>query len=272
MSATEAKSMRVEGRRDAASELRERLERYYVRYYRDTLGLPDWATLAVGRGNEEALDGGRVGHLQGILGSFAGRSLLNVGCGTGGFNVAAARAGARSVGVDESVEAVAICDLKRTLGSGGSYAPAAAEHLPFRDASFDLVTCISTVEHVVDVAASMREMVRVLKPGGALFVYAPSGWALHEKHYKLRWVPWFPRPLAKLYLRLKGRPTGFVETLNALSVRRCRRLLEAAGARVEELTVPEDDARAPGVTGAVLRAYGRAFKPYIALLARKPAA
>jgi 2-polyprenyl-3-methyl-5-hydroxy-6-metoxy-1,4-benzoquinol methylase len=272
MSVTEATSLPVEGMRDLTAELRERLERYYVRYYRDTLGLPDWPAHAAGRAREEEIDAGRVAHLQGILGLFAGRSLLNVGCGTGGFNVAAARAGARSVGVDESVEAVGICDLKRLRGSGGSYAPAAAERLPFRDASFDLVTCISTVEHVDDVATSLKEMVRVLKPGGALFVYAPSGWALHEKHYKLRWLPWFPRPLAKVYLRLKGRPTGFVETLNPLSVRRCRRLLEAAGARVEQLTVPEEDVRALGLKGALLRAYGRAFKPYIALIARKPPA
>jgi 2-polyprenyl-3-methyl-5-hydroxy-6-metoxy-1,4-benzoquinol methylase len=272
MSATEARSLRAKVRPDVVAELRDRLQRYYVRYYRDTLGLPDWPAHAVGRGAEEEKDDERVARLQGILGLFTGRSLLNVGCGTGGFNVAAARAGARSVGVDESVEAVGICDLKRALGSGGSYAPATAEHLPFRDASFDLVTCISTVEHVDNVAASLREMVRVLKPGGALFVYAPSGWALHEKHYKLRWLPWFPHPLAKVYLRLKGRPTGFVETLNPLSVHRCRRILVAAGAQVDELTFSEEDARAPGLKGAVLRAYGRVFKPYIALVARKPAA
>lgn len=270
--------MRVEARPDVAAKLRDRLERYYVRYYRDTLGLPDWSARAAGRGAEEEIDAGRVADLQGLLGPFAGRSLLNVGCGTGGFNVAAARAGARSVGVDESVEAVGICDLKRVLGSGGSYAPATAEHLPFRDASFDLVTCISTVEHVDDVAASLREMVRVLKPGGTLFVYGPSAWALHEQHYKVRWwpwlwlwLPWLGRPLAKVYLHRRGRPTGFVETLNWSTAGRCRRALEAAGAEVRALPGQEDH-KTPGLKRVLLRAYSRVLKPEVALLARKPAA
>ena len=250
--------------------LRERLTRYYVDYYRDTLGLPDWSARVTARLTEEETDAGRVERIEVALGSLAGRSLLNVGCGTGGFNVAASRAGARSVGVDASVEAVAICELKRALGSGGCYAAAEAEYLPFRGASFDVLACISTVEHVRDVGAALREMVRVLRPGGTLLVYAPSGWALHEKHYKLRWLPWFPRPLAKAYLRLRARPTGFVETLNPLSVRRCRRALEAAGATVEEVPVPEERPCSHGIPGALVRAYSRVFKPYIALLARKP--
>jgi len=249
------------------ARLQSGLARYYTRYYRDVLGLPDWPAHVARRAAEEETDAGRVARLEEHLGPFEGRSLLNVGCGTGGFNVAAARAGARGVGIDASLEAVRLCGLRRALVEGGTYAAAAAEALPFRAGSFDLVTCISTVEHVADVAASLREMVRVLKPGGALFVYAPSGWACYESHYKLFWLPWFPRPLARLYLRLRGRPTGFVETLNTLSARRCRRLLEAAGARVEELDV----GGAAGAGGALVRAYYRALgvKPYIAIVARK---
>ena len=247
--------------------LRQRLEHYYEQYYRDTLGLPDWSARVAARLTEEDVDAGRVARMQETLGPFAGRRLLNVGCGTGGFNVAAEQAGAHAWGVDVGEEAVAICQLRRKRHAEARYAVAMAEALPFRDAAFDIVICLSTLEHVANVEASLHEMVRVLRAGGALFIYAPSGWACYESHYKLPWVPWFPRVLARLYLRLRRRPTGFVETLNVLSARRCRRALEAAGAQVRELDLePRDDA-----TGRLVGAYYRTLgvKPYIALSARR---
>ena len=253
--------------------LRERLTRYYVDYYRDTLGLPDWSARVTARLTEEETDAGRVERIEVALGSLAGRSLLNVGCGTGGFNVAAARAGVRSVGVDASVEAVAICELKRALGSGGCYAAAEAEHLPFRGASFDLLACISTVEHVRDVGAALREMVRVLRPGGTLFVYAPSGWALHEKHYKLRWLPLVPAATGQS-LSAAARPAdglrGDAESAERASVPAGTRagpapLLRKCRCRRRDRALMASRARWSA-------GYSRVFKPYIALLARKPLA
>ena len=253
----------------AEARLNAGISRYYTRYYRDVLALPGWQERVAGRLTEERVGSRQTSSIERVVGSFAGRRLLNVGCGTGGFNVAAERAGARTCGIDASEEAVAICGLRSALQTGGRYAVAEAEGLPFRDASFDLVTCLSTLEHVSDVERSLTEMLRVLSPGGALFVYAPSGWTLYESHYKIAWLPWFPRALARLYLRLRGRPTGFVDTLNALSARRCRRILEAGGARVEVL----DGGDGEMMGGRLVRAYYRTLrvKPYIALLARKPA-
>jgi len=252
------------------ARLRTLLDRYYTRYYRDTLGLPAWRERVAGRLAEQEFGRDQLRGIERAVGEFTGKRLLNVGCGTGGFNVAAERAGARTWGIDTSQEAVTICVLRRALGVGGHYAGAAAEALPFRDGAFDLIVCLSTLEHVADVEASLTEMVRVLRPGGGLFLYAPSGWAWYESHYKLPWLPWFPRPLARLYLRRRGRPTEFAGTLNALSVRRCRRALELAGARVEEISVGTEEQTGGPLLRACYRTLG--VKPYIALVARKPAA
>lgn len=250
--------------------LRALLDQYYTRYYRDLLGLPGWRERVAGRLTESEFGRDQLSGIERALGEFTGKRLLNVGCGTGGFNVAAERAGARTWGIDTSQEAVAICALRRTLGVGGHYSAAAAEALPFRDGAFDLVVCLSTLEHVADVKASLTEMVRVLRPGGGLFLYAPSGWACYESHYKLPWLPWFPRPLARLYLRRLGRPTEFAGTLNTLSVRRCRRVLELAGVRVEEISVGTEEQTGGPLLRTCYRTLG--VKPYIALLARNPAA
>ena len=249
----------------ASDALRARLTGYYTRYYRDTLGLPGWERMVDGRLTEESFGEEQLTRIEQEVGALAGRKLLNVGCGTGGFNVAAEGAGAHAWGIDAGEEAVAICQMRRGRDAGTRYAAAMAETLPFRDAAFDLVVCLSTIEHVADVDASLREMMRVLRTGGVLFLYAPSGWACYESHYKLPWIPWLPRALARLYLRLWGRPTGFVGTLNLLSARRCRRALEAAGARVRDVDLGPPEAK------GLIRAYYRAMrvKPYIALSARR---
>jgi SAM-dependent methyltransferase len=145
-------------------EVHERLRRYYTAYYRDTLAIPDWATLVELRQTEERLEAQHLERVRRLVGpaAFRGR-LLNVGCGTGGFNVLAAAEGARVVGVDESGEAIGISGLK-ACKAGGSVVQAHAEALPFPDRTFDLVYCFSAIEHVHSIGDSIREIVRVTRP------------------------------------------------------------------------------------------------------------
>lgn len=254
------------------SRLRALLEDYYTRYYRDTLGLPDWRSKVAGRQGEEHVEVERVEAVSLIIGrSLRGLRILNLGCGTGGFNVAAERAGAATWGIDTNPDAVRICRLRRELGAGGRYAVAGAEDLPFPADAFDLVYCLSTLEHVRDVERSIAEMVRVTRPGGAVVLYAPNSWSMYENHYKVFWLPRLPRPLARLYLRTLGRPTAFVDTLNYLTPGRCTRLFLKAGAAVEPFGLVKPDGPAASFGGRLVRLYYRVFHiaPAIQLLARK---
>lgn len=55
--------------------------------------------------------------------------------------------------------------------------PVAADmeaRLPFDDASFDLITCVEGIEHVVDRHRTLRELRRVLKPGGVMLITTPN--------------------------------------------------------------------------------------------------
>lgn len=253
--------------------VRRRLADYYTRYYRDVLGIPGWRELVAARMDEEAYETGHLARVEQLLGRpIAGLRVLNVGCGTGGFSVTARRAGARAVGVDAEPDAVAICRLKAECGGGGAAVPGAAEALPFRDGAFDLVYCFSTLEHVADVAAAVREMVRVAQPGGAVYVHGPNALACYEGHYKLFWLPLMPKALARLYLRLRGRPTGFVDTLNPLLSSRIQRLFRAAGAAPAPVAAAEALPREAGSPlWPLVRAYYRLFgvSPHIEILALK---
>jgi SAM-dependent methyltransferase len=255
-----------------AIELRESVRRYYTAYYRDTLALPDWATFVELRQEEEQrLEEQHVERVRRLIGPevFQGR-LLNVGCGTGGFNVVASGAGARAVGVDESGEAIAICGLK-ARAAGGTFVQAHAEALPFPDGTFDFVYCFSAIEHVHSVANSIREVVRVTRRGGIVYLHTNNAWAWHEGHYKILWVPFLPRWLGRLYLRGRGRPPAYLDTLWRLTPRQLVRAFRAAG--VSDVVFHDNDA--PRESGSrlwpVLRWYYRltGVSPFIEIVARR---
>lgn len=259
----------AEPRAGDAAAIRARLEAYYRHYYADALGIPAWRELVAVRLADADYEEGRLNRLEAALErSVAGARVLNVGCGTGGFNALAQRAGADPWGVDASLEAAAIAGLR---APGRRIFCALAEALPFRDGSFDVVYCYSTLEHLADPGRAVREMLRVLRPGGRLYVHTPNRWACFEGHYKVFWLPGLPRPLSAAYLALRGRPTAFLGTLRLLTLGECRALVEAAGGRISRIL---DDARGRAVGGTLwplVRAYYRVFRirPYVEFVAER---
>lgn len=252
-------------------EVQDRLRRYYTAYYRDVLGIADWSALVRLREHEDVQERSRVERLRGLVGDALLRGrVLNVGCGTGGFNAAVAAAGASCVGVDADAEAVAICAAKRP--AAGLCARAASEALPFRARAFDLVHCFSVIEHVGSVEATVGEMVRVTRAGGAIYVHTPNAWSCYEGHYKVFWLPFLPRPLGAAYLALRGRPTAYLATLRRLTRGRLVRAFRAAG--VTALAFHDDEPRRESLgrlrllTDVYYRAFGVA--PFLELVARKP--
>ena len=245
-----------------AVELRDRVRRYYTSYYRDVLGIPDWAVLVGLREDEERQERGRLDRL---------RRLLNVGCGTGGFNLVVEEAGARPVGVDADAEAIAICALKQEKGAG-AFVRAAAERLPFPDGTFDVVYCFSSIEHVESVEESVAEMVRVTRRGGLIYVHTPNAWSWYEGHYKLLWAPFLPAALGRFYLRARGRPSEYLATLRRLTPGGIRRAFARAG--LSDLRFHDDapprESRGPlrVPIGLYYRLSG--ISPFIEVVARKP--
>ncbi len=129
------------------------------------------------------------GFLQRIFKGSKGRPhILDVGCGTGANLELLAEFGAAE-GVDVSTEALNFCRQRGLtqvkLGE--------AEQLPYADQSFDLVTGLDVVEHLDDDLAGLREMRRVLKPGGRTLLFVPAFmflWGVQDdvSHHRRRYT------------------------------------------------------------------------------------
>jgi ubiquinone/menaquinone biosynthesis C-methylase UbiE len=98
------------------------------------------------------------------------KDVLDVGCGTGAVSRRLVERGARVWGLDYSPGMLAAA---REL-SRGSYGPTfiegSADSLPFEDNSFDCVTTAFSFHHFPDADNALREMRRVLKPGGKAYL------------------------------------------------------------------------------------------------------
>lgn len=108
------------------------------------------------------------------------RDVLDVGCGVGHWGQRLMRhlPHARLTGVDAEASWMAEArERAQKLGLEASYRVGEAESLPFADASFDVVTCQTVLMHVADAVAVLREMRRVVRPGGTVIAAEPNNFA-----------------------------------------------------------------------------------------------
>jgi len=165
---------------------------------------------------------------------LAGRRLLDIGCGRGTLLLAATRRGAEAVGIEPDPGSLVLSRhrLARDRKSAAVVVAAVGESLPLADASCDVVTCCSVLEHVQEPQAVLAEVARVLKPGGWLHLGVPNALRFQERHYKIFLPPRTPRFLARLYLRLWGRDPAFLATLHEMTPGRARALVQKAGLEI----------------------------------------
>jgi SAM-dependent methyltransferase len=149
--------------------------------------------------------------------------ILDVGCGTGANLELLGKYG-EAEGVDVSEEALSFCRARGLqnvrLGE--------AERLPYEDGTFDLVTGLDVVEHLDDDVAGLKEMQRVLKPGGRALLFVPA------------------------FMFLWGVQDDISHHRRRYTIPNLRRAVEAAGLEVERTTYANLSFFAPILAGRAL--------------------
>ena len=128
------------------------------------------------RQTAQSANGTAVQSASGTAGRPAGQEILDIACGTGDFSIAIARAmapGSRVTGLDLSEGMLAV--MRAKLAASGLEDRVAcvqgdSEALPYADAAFDCVTIAFGIRNFEHRETALREILRVLKPGGKLVI------------------------------------------------------------------------------------------------------
>lgn len=172
-----------------------------------------------------------------------GAKALDVGCGTGRWLRRWAERGLSPVGVDHSPTM-----LRLAAGRGTAIPLLAGElqFLPFRDESFDCVSVVTVVQHVPPAhqQEALKEMVRVLRPGGYLILFelirghgthvfsqSPEEWIQHVSSAGAKLVRWFGQEFLlpdRLFVRLAHRTQAAIRGTAPSTLPGSARLPEAS--------------------------------------------
>jgi ubiquinone/menaquinone biosynthesis C-methylase UbiE len=212
-----------------------------------------------------------VTRVEALVGAVRGRLVLDLGCGRHALWTRAYVArGARVVAVEldpaRCREAVARLAAEPAAGEGRvlGVVRGNGERLPVAGSSVHFVHCAQVLEHVRSPDAFLRELRRVLVPGGHAYVTAINRHALRDPHFGVLGVNYLPRRLADRVLALIGAENPEGQALSAMhyfSRPGFRRLCARSGLEtVADLKRRERLARHGAIGGRLADLWGGAFR------------
>ena len=122
-----------------------------------------------------------------LIGELRDARVLDVGCGDGALVCAAASRGAVATGLDPDPAMLAAARM-RAAGAHieATFVEGRIERIPFADASFDVVVAVTVLCFLADASGAVREIARVLRPGGRLVLGELGRWNLWAMMRRVR--------------------------------------------------------------------------------------
>jgi SAM-dependent methyltransferase len=166
-------------------------------------------------------------------------TILDIGAAQGRFLIGCSRLGYRALGIEPWAQArETAAQLAAMAGADIRVLPGSAEATGLSSEQFDVVTCSSVIEHVMDPQAAFNEVYRILKPGGIFwFVTASSRSPRQREINGFPFFGWYPDSLKRRVMAWaqKNHPhlIGHTEApaINWFTPGKAKRMLRRAGFR-----------------------------------------
>lgn len=175
-----------------------------------------------------------------ILGLYHNKvklKMLEVGTGSGGI----AHYFGTHLDLDCEVTSVDVVDTRK-IKEGYKFIKVEGVHLPFENNRFDVVITNHVIEHVGALEAQyehLKELRRVLSPGGIGYLAVPNRWMLVEPHYRLPFLSWFPRRFRSFFLNI-FRKEPFYDC-EPMEMHRLEQLLGKSGWQYQNVCIEATD-------------------------------
>ena len=196
----------------SSKNIRDAIEISMLNYCHEQLGLSEQFCYERASDEEQRLIPKKVLDELRIFGwNVHNRKVLEVGSGQGGMVLELLKQGADAYGVEPGREFADLAQMR--LQEAGldptRLSAVGGESLPFNDNYFDYVISLQVLEHVRDPLPVLREIFRVLRPGGECHIRCENYLSFREPHYNIAWLPLLPKVLGRTYLKMRGRNPEF---------------------------------------------------------------
>jgi 2-polyprenyl-6-hydroxyphenyl methylase/3-demethylubiquinone-9 3-methyltransferase len=161
--------------------------------------------------------------------------VADVGCGAGTQSLVWAESGHRVRALDINEPLVSLARQRASMaGATIEFRVGSAAALPWPDQSADVCIALELLEHVPDWQSCLCEFVRILRPGGSLYLTTTNRLCPMQEEFNLPLYSWYPAPLKRHFERVALRRPSIVNharypAVNWFTVFQLKKILEGYG-------------------------------------------